>query len=83
MTISIITSNRVDQLIKKANKTVTKDALRKCLMKPTRADWLAAEKLAWADVPLDTNDCLWLRSQGLAQPGKGSGEATLRGDRDD
>lgn len=69
------TSDRVKALILKARKPATQDALRKLLGKANRADWLAAEKLAWADVPLDTNDCLWLRSQGLALPGKGSGLA--------
>lgn len=66
------TSARLKTIIARAIKPETKRLLQRCLSKPTRADWLAAEKAAWGDVPLDTNDCLWIRSQGLALPGKGS-----------
>lgn len=56
---------RLDELIARAHKETTKVALKLCSSKPTRAHWLAAEKLAWADVPLTTNDCLWLRSKAM------------------
>lgn len=62
------THHHLLRLIDKATKMSTKTALAAVRKKPTREGWLAAEKLAWADVPLDTNDCLWLRSQALAMP---------------
>lgn len=62
------TKERLDDLIARARKQTTKDALRVCLSKPTRAKWFAAEKAAWDDVPLSTNDCLWLRSKGMEIP---------------
>lgn len=61
---------RLEDIIARARLPGTKEALRACLHKPTRDVWLLAEKLAWADVPLSTHDCLWLRSKALEQPGR-------------
>jgi hypothetical protein len=62
------TKDRLNTLIAKARKETTKAALRACLTNPTRAKWLAAEKAGWGDVPLNTNDCLWLRSKVMELP---------------
>lgn len=65
---SMTSRQRLEDLIARARKPETVRLLKACLSKPRRADWLAAEKAAWDDVPLSTNDALWLRSQGLAMP---------------
>lgn len=72
------THHRLLKLIDKARQPGTKAALTLVRRKPTRDNWLAAEKAAWRDVPLDTNDCLWLRAQALALPSEHSrGEEAL------
>jgi hypothetical protein len=54
----------LDSIIERAWKAATRAALQAARGKPRGHEaWRAAEKAAWNDVRVDTQECMWLRAQ--------------------